>query len=143
MFWDVVEGIGPLVVVFGAIVAVVWLRGRVNQVRLAKQAETQQQLLAKFQSGEELAEFIETEGGREYLRQFESNPHGTILAVLGTGIVTSVLGLGLLVLVIWQGYLLFPGVVTMALGIGLVLAAFISRRLSDKGAGTKSGDPEP
>lgn len=137
------EQVLPLFVLFGAAVAVVWLRSRSNQVRLAKQAETQQQLLAKFQSGQELAEFIETEGGREYLRQFESNPHGTIVAVLGAGIVVSVLGLGVLVLLIWEDGLLFPGVVITALGIGLVLAAVISRRLSEKRLGTTLWDPEP
>ena len=133
----------PLFVLFGAAVAVVWLRSRSNQVRLARKAETQQQLLAKFQSGQELAEFIETEGGREYLRQFESNPHGTIVAVLGAGIVASVLGLAVLVLAIWEDALLFPGVIILALGIGLILAAVISRRLSEKGPATALWDPEP
>ncbi len=132
MFWEAVEELGPLLLIFGAIVAIVWLRGRERQVRLAKQAETQQQLLAKFQSGQELGEFIETEGGREFLSQFESNPHGTILAVLGAGIVAFVLGLGILVMVIWEGGLLIPGVGIMALGVGLILAAVISRRLSQE-----------
>ena len=132
MFWEAVHALGPLLLIFGTIVAIVWFRGRERQVRLAKQAETQQQLLAKFQSGQELGEFIETEGGREFLSQFESNPHGTILAVLGAGIVAFVLGLGVLVLVIWESGFLIPGVGIMALGVGLILAAVISRRLSQE-----------
>lgn len=67
--------------VFAAFVAIVWLRARVHQVRLVRQAETQQQLLAKVQSGRELAEFIETEDGKRLLRQFESDPHGMMLVV--------------------------------------------------------------
>lgn len=117
---------------FAAVVMIIWLRGKVNQVRLANQAETQQQLLARFQSGRELAEFIETEGGQQFLRQLESDPHRRILVVLAAGIVSSVLGLGFLVLMIWESGFLYPGVGTTALGIGLVVAALISKRLSEK-----------
>lgn len=118
--------------VFAAIVAVVWLRARVNQVRLARQAETQQQLLAKFQSGRELAEFIETDDGKHFLRQFQSDPHQMILVVLSAGVVSTVVGLGLLVLMIWEDGFLYPGVGTTALGVGLILAAIVSKTLSDR-----------
>lgn len=118
--------------VFAAIVGIVWLRARVNQARLARQAETQQQLLAKFQSGSELVEFIETEEGKQFLRQFESDPNRMILVVLSAGVVSTVLGFGLLVLMIWEDGFLFPGVGTTALGAGLIAAAIISKKLSDQ-----------
>ena len=127
-----VEGILVPLGFFAAIVAIIWLRGRVNQVRLAKQAETQQQLLAKFQSVGELAEFMETEGGQQFMRQFESNPHRMILGSLSAGIVFSFLGLGFLGFMTRNDNFLFPGVITLALGIGLIVAAIISRRLSRK-----------
>ena len=117
---------------FAAIVAIIWVRGRVSQVRFAKQAETQQLLLGKCQSGQELADFIETEGGQRFLRQFESNPHGMILGFLSTGIVSTVLGLGFFGLMTQDGGFLYPGVITLALGVGLILAAAISRRLSQE-----------
>lgn len=117
---------------FAAVVGIVWLRARVNQARLARQAETQQQLLAKFQSGSELVEFIETEDGKQFLRQFESDPNRMILVVLSAGVVSSVLGLGLLVLMIREDGFLFPGVGTTALGAGLIAAAIISKKLSDQ-----------
>ena len=117
---------------FAAVVGIIWLRARVNQVRLARQAETQQQLLAKFQSGRELAEFIETEDGKQFLRQFESDPHGMILVVLSAGVVSTVLGFGLLVLMIWEDGFLYPAVGTTALGVGLIAAAIISKKLSDQ-----------
>ena len=117
---------------FAAVVGIVWLRARVHQARLARQAETQQQLLAKFQSGSELVEFIETEDGKQFLRQFESDPNRMILVVLSAGIVSTVLGLGLLVLMIWEDGFLFPGVGTTALGAGLIAAAIISKKLSDQ-----------
>ena len=117
---------------FAAVVAIIWLRARVNQVRLARQAETQQQLLAKFQSGRELAEFIETDDGKQFLGQFESDPNRMILVVLSAGIVSTVLGFGLLLLMIWENGFLFPGVGTTALGVGLIAAAIISKKLSDQ-----------
>lgn len=132
MNWSAVEDILVTVGFFAAVVGIVWLRARVNQVRLARQAETQQQLLAKFQSGRELAEFIETEDGKQFLGQFESDPHRMILAVLSAGVVSSVLGFGLLLLMIWEDGFLFPGVGTTALGVGLVAAALISKKLSDQ-----------
>ena len=115
-----------------ALVAIVWLIGRVIQGRHAKQADTQQRLLAKFESGQELAEFMETEGGREFLRQFESNPHRMILGSLSAGVVLSFLGLGFFVLTPLDSDFVFHGVITLALGIGLIVAALISRRLSAK-----------
>lgn len=117
---------------FAAVVAIIWLRARVNQVRLVRQAETQQQLLAKFQSGRELAEFIETEDGKQFLGQFEADPNRMILVVLSAGIVSTVLGFGLLLLMIWENGFLFPGVGTTALGVGLIAAAIISKKLSDQ-----------
>lgn len=132
MNWSAVEDILVTVGFFAAVVGIVWLRARVNQVRLARQAETQQQLLAKFQSGRELAEFIETEDGKQFLGQFESDPHRMILVVLSAGVVSSVLGFGFLLLMIWEDGFLFPGVGTTALGVGLVAAALISKKLSDQ-----------
>ncbi|MCY3943406.1 MAG: hypothetical protein OXG18_06560 [Gemmatimonadetes bacterium] len=126
------EGILVALGFLAAVVGIVWLRARVNQVRLARQAETQQQLLAKFQSGRELAEFIETEDGKQFLRQFESDRNGTILVVLSAGIVSSALGLGFLVLMVWEDGFLYPGVGTTALGVGLIAAAAISKKLSDQ-----------
>ena len=132
MNWSAIEDIVMTLGLFAAVVVIIWLRARVNQVRLARQAETQQQLLAKFQSGRELADFIETEDGKQFLGQFESDPNRMILVVLSAGIVSTVLGLGLLVLMIWEDGFLFPGVGTTALGVGLIAAAIISKKLSDQ-----------
>ncbi|MYH49546.1 MAG: hypothetical protein F4151_08480 [Gammaproteobacteria bacterium] len=132
MNWSAFEDIVMTLGLFAAVVGIVWLRARVNQARLARQAETQQQLLAKFQSGRELAEFIETDDGKQFLGQFESDPHRMMLVVLSAGVVSSVLGLGFLVLMIWEDGFLYPGVGTTALGVGLILAAIISKKLSDQ-----------
>ena len=132
MVWAMLEDVLIVLGVITAIVLIVWLRGKTNQARLAKQVEAQQQLMAMFQSGQELADFIETPGGQQFLRQFESRPHGMILGFLAAGIVCSVLGLGLLGLMTREDEFLYPGVLTTAIGIGLILAALISRRLSQE-----------
>lgn len=132
MNWSAMEDILITLGLIAGAVGIIWLRARVHQVRLAKQAETQQQLLAKFQSGHELAEFIATEDGKRFLRQFESDPHRTMLVILSAGIVSAVVGLGFLVLMRWEDGFLFPSVVTMALAVGLILAALVSKKLSDE-----------
>lgn len=132
MPWSVIEDVLIVLGAFAGVVLLFWLRGRANQFRLARQAETHQQLLAKFQSGQELADFIETPGGREFMRQFEPNPHRMILGILSAGIVGTAVGLGLLFLMTQEDGFLYPGVVTTMIGVGLILAAVISRRLSQE-----------
>ena len=119
--------------IMATLVAIAWMWGRTGQTRLAKQAELQEQMLAKFQSGPELAEFLETEPGRRLMRQLESNPYRMILGTLMAGIVFCFVGFGFLALsVYFDDGLLFPGVGALAPGIGLVVAALISKRLSRK-----------
>ena len=59
MNWSAVEDILVTVGFFAAVVGIVWLRARVNQVRLARQAETQQQLLAKLEDIAFLTHFLD------------------------------------------------------------------------------------
>ncbi len=118
---------------FAVIVGIVWLRARVDQDRLARQAETAQQLLAKFQSGRELAEFMETESGQQFMRQFESKPRRMVIGSLAAGVVFVFLGLGFLGLAMRDGSFLYPGIIVLSLGIGLIVAAAISKRLSSDG----------
>ncbi len=128
---------------FAAVVAIVWLRIQLRQVQIAKQGELQQQLLAKFQSGEELGAFLASESGEQFMRQFESNPHRMILGTLAGGVVFLFLGLGFLVLAVWHGNFLYPGILTTSLGIGLMLAAWASRRLSLNWTEEPKGSADP
>lgn len=125
------EGIIIPTVFFGAVIAIIWLTGRVKQYRIEKQGELQQQLLAKFESAGELAEFLESESGRQFMRQFESSPYRMILGTLSLGIIFSFLGLGFLGLTALSNQeLLYPGVILLVLGLGFSAAAAVSRRLS-------------
>ena len=123
----------PFLGALAALVMIIWLRGRAGQVRLTRQTEALEQMLVKFQSGRELAEFLETETGQRFMRQFESNPHGMILGTLSAGIVSCFIGFGFFALsAYFDDGLLFPGGAAVALGIGLIVAALISKRLSRK-----------
>ena len=124
------EGIIIPTVFFGNVIAIVWLTGRVKQYRIEKQVELQQQLLAKFESAGELVEFLDTETGRNFMRQFESNPRRIILGFLSAGIVLTFLGLGFHGLAMSNGDFIIPGVLTLVVGIGFIVAAAISRRMS-------------
>ncbi len=116
---------------FAACIAIVWLLGIVRRHRIEKQAEIQQQLLTKFESAGELAEFLATESGRRFMRQFDSNPYGMILATLSLGIIFSLLGLGFLGLAALSDRdFLYPGIIVLVLGLGFAAAAAVSRRLS-------------
>ena len=128
------EGILIPLAFFALIAGIIWIRARVDQSRMARQAETQQQLLTKFQSGQELTEFLETESGQQFMRQFESRPRGMIMGSLAMGIVACFVALGFLFLGLTtrEDELVYPGVITLALGIGLIAAALVSRRLSRK-----------
>ena len=125
-----IEAIVIPTVVFGALVLIVWLTGKVRLYRIEKQVELQQQLLAKFESARELAEFLETDSGRQFMRQFESNPHRTILALMSVGIILTFLGLGFHGLAFSDSEFVIPGVLTLVIGIGFITAAAVSRRFS-------------
>lgn len=125
-----VEAIVIPTVVFGALVLIVWLTGKVRLYRIEKQVELQQQLLTKFESAGELAEFLSTESGKQFMRQFDSKPHRGILITLSFGIVLSFVGLVLLGLIPFRAGDLYQGGIMLAFGLGLVAAAAVSRRLS-------------
>ena len=125
------EAIFVPAIVFGAMIAIVWLILKFRQHRVEKQAEIQQQLLTKFESAGELSAFLDTESGQQFMRQFESNPHRLVLMMLSLGIVSSFLGLGFLALTALSNEeFLYPGIIMLVLGLGFAAAAAVSRRLS-------------
>jgi len=127
------EGVIALMVpfaFFATCILIYWLFGKVRQHRVEKQAEIQQQMLTKFESAGELAAFLETDSGRQFMRQFESNPHRSILALMSIGIILTFLGLGFHGLAFSNSDFVIPGVITLVIGAGFIVAAVVSRRLS-------------
>ena len=119
---------------FAMVFGIFWLRYRQRQAQIRAQADFHKQLLDKFGSGQEFAEFLDGKGSQRFLEELWSQRPGNNERVLGTmrnGVVLTTLGLGMLVLS-WtylEQFRVF-GVLALALGVGFLIAAAISHRLS-------------
>lgn len=120
---------------FAMIVVLFWLFMRQRQARIQARIQLQKQLLDKFSSGREFAEFLGSEGSRQFLQEFWSQsrgPGGPILSAMRNGVVLTVLGLGMLGLSLTRRGFLVPGVLVLALGVGFLISMAISYRLSQQ-----------
>ena len=120
---------------FAMIVLLVWLRHRAAQAKALVRTDVQKHLLDKFNSGEELTRFIESDDGRRFLEQLtveRTDPRAAQLWPVRVGIVLAVLAIGLLALSTQDGGLVFPGIMALTLGIGVLIAAWVSHRLVSK-----------
>ncbi len=121
-----------------------------RQRRVKAQSELQGRLLDKFSSAHEVAEFLQTQGGAQFVNSFSSEreePAAGILRSAHRGIVLSIVGVGCLGLTRAYGWennpLLVVGVILLCLGIGFLISAAVSHRLSqDLGLGARSGNPQ-
>lgn len=99
--------------------------------------EFHQQVLAKFTSGQEFAQFLNTKGSQQLLEGMwggQVNFKERLLKHVRLGAIFGVLGLGLLALAIFtsdDGYG-FLAVLCLGLGIGFLVSARVSYRLSEK-----------
>jgi hypothetical protein len=145
-----VTGILALLVpfaLFAMVFGILWLAFRRKQEQMQAQAVFHKQLLDKFSSGKEFSEFLESQGGRQFLKTLWSQGQSgvdRVLRPMRAGIVMTVVGLALLALS-WsrgQAGIRFPGVLVLALGIGFLMSAAVSHRLSRRwGNQLDSGRP--
>jgi hypothetical protein len=128
---------------FATVILMFWLVMRKRQAAAKAREEFNKQLLDKFGSGREFGEFLESEGGREFLAGLQTQgraPMDQTLRGVRTGVLTTTIGLGLLGMAIIRHPLVVPGVITVAVGVGFLLSAAITRRLSNQwGQNQKSG----
>jgi hypothetical protein len=126
-----------LLVVLAFLAWTVWLRSR----RRMAQVQLQHKLLDKFNSPQEIGDFLQTEGGRRFLQGMTTGRRDAgmrILLALQIGTVVSLLGIATLGL----GFV-YPmsrpgephpavifGALVLALGVGFLISAGISYRLS-------------
>ena len=122
---------------FGMIVLIVWLLYRRSQARMRARMEFHQQILAKFTSGQEFAEFLNSKGSQQLFEGISGgqvNLKDRLLKHVRLGAIFGVIGLGLLALAIVgrdDGYG-FLAVLSLGLGIGFLISARVSYRLSEK-----------
>jgi hypothetical protein len=118
---------------FAAVVLIIWLVLRQRQARSQVRAEFHKQLLDKFSSGREFADFLESKGSQRFLEELWSQkmgPKEQVLRSMRNGIVLAMLGLGMLALSWREKGLLVPAVLILALGVGFLISTAISHRLS-------------
>ena len=115
---------------FAMIFGIVWLRWRQQQARLQSKAELNKQLLDKFASGREFAEFLERKGSQRFLEDFWSQGSQSKEKTLRNGIVIAMLGLGFFSLAWMKKEFVIPGVLLLAVGAGFLISFAISHRLS-------------
>ena len=117
---------------FAMVVFIVWFGTRQKQVRVQARTDLHKHLLDKFGSGTELAQFLESEGGKKMLEDLGAervSPQDRALTHVRAGVVLTGLGIGFLVLTFKVSALAMPGGLLVALGIGFLIAAGVSRRL--------------
>jgi hypothetical protein len=133
------EAIVVVPVVFGTISWIAWLIfSTIRHYKSAKvQGEIQTRLLERFASSQDLLAYVESEGGRQFVRSLtteQTTPYGRILSAVQAGIIMVFFGVALLVLRARvgdaaEGFLIF-GTVILTLGLGFGVAAAASYFLS-------------
>ena len=131
---------------FAMIVLIIFVIARRRQAELRARTEFQKQILDKFGSGKEFAEFLGTEGSQRFLQSLSGHSFGAgerILRGMRGGITTAVLGIGFLLLTALRRGFVVPGVLLLALGAGLLISAAVSYHFSKKWTGGQAtpGDP--
>lgn len=131
---------------FAMIVLIIFVIARRRQAELRARTEFQKQILDKFGSGKEFAEFLGTEGSQRFLQSLSGHSFGArerILRGMRGGITIAVLGIGFLLLTALRRGFVVPGVLLLALGAGLLISAAVSYHFSRKWTGGQAtpGDP--
>ena len=136
-----VEIIVPIAV-FAMVVLIVWIVSQARRHSIQQRAELRRHLLDKFNSGQELTQFLATPQGQSFLKELEigsrlGSAKQQILRTVRWGILLFLLGIGFWI-IFHYGYarheddLIIPAVVLVVLGAGFLIAAAVSYWLSKK-----------
>lgn len=123
------------IALFAMVVLLVWFGIKVKRTRIQEQAELRKRLLDKFNSGQELTDFLASPQGQNFLKDEQAeqkSPRGRIISSIGSGIVLVILGVAFLGLNRLEHGFIYPGIILLALGVGVLIAAAISYRLYKK-----------
>jgi hypothetical protein len=126
---------------FGLAAWFFWLDAKRRQALVQARSDLQNRLLEKFASPQDVAQFLQTEGGRRFLQGLTSEHRRAgrgILFAMQVGVILTALGLA----VVGLGFAYPPkeggnpgviiGALILALGIGFLISAAISYSLSKK-----------
>ena len=118
---------------FAMIVLVIFVIARRRQAELQARAEFQKQILDKFGSGKELAEFLGAAGSERFFAALSAHnvdPRHRVLPGMRGGITLAMFGIGFLLLTGLRHGFVVPGVLFLALGLGLLISAAAAYHLS-------------
>jgi hypothetical protein len=123
--------------VFAMVVMIVWLVHLAKQKRLSEQAELQKHFLNKFNSAQELTQFLDTPQGQSFLKDMRiggdaAGPKDRIIRSVKGGILLLALGAGFLILLRFERDLIYPAAILLALGVGFLIGATVSYWLSKR-----------
>jgi hypothetical protein len=140
------EGLEVLIPIafFAMIALIVFVIARRRQAEIRARAEFQKQILDKFGSGKEFADFLGTEASQRFFATLSASSMGPRYRILGTmrcGITVAVLGIGFLLLTGLRHGFVVPGVLLLALGAGLLISAATSYHFSKKWSGGGPATP--
>jgi hypothetical protein len=131
--------------VFAMVVLIVWLAHLAKRSKLREQAELQKHFLNKFNSAQELTQFLDTPEGQSFLKDLRiggdaGGPKERIIRSIKSSLLLLALGAGFLVLLRIEKDLIYPAVLLLALGIGFLISAAVSYWLSKKWNIFEEGD---
>ncbi len=123
-----------IIAVFSTISFITWtIFSSVRRYKMARvQADVQTVLLARFDSAQNMAAYVETEAGKKFLSGLAFEREGPLAPMLDCvrwGIVIIFLGGALCILRAMGAVdsdVIVPGVLALALGVGFEVAAFVS-----------------
>jgi len=117
-------------------VLIVFIIARSKSEAAAYRAQVQEKLIARFNSGPELVEFLQSPTGKQYLGEAAEAPkhraYDRILASIRNAIILGFLGFAFVGIGIAEHDYdwFYPGFILTGLGIGFLVAAIVSRKLS-------------
>jgi len=144
------EGLVLLIVFLGTLALIgvlVYTYHRRKRDLIQARMQLQTRILDRFDSPQDFAGFLETDGGQRFLAGLSDErgwrPARRIVTGVSVGLVLVLLSgaFFLIALVETERHIAFPGFITLALGLGFLAASFASYRLS-KAWGLMNGDAE-
>lgn len=140
------EALGVLVPIalFAMIALIVFVAARRRHAELEARAAFQKQILDKFSSGKEFAEFLGSDGSQRFLEMLSSYSFSSrerVFHGMRGGITLTVLGLGFLLLTALRRGFVVPGVIFLAIGVGLLISVAASYHFSKKWTSGGRGTP--
>jgi hypothetical protein len=110
-----------------------------NWIKLRYKNKMYQGLMEKFSSSQEFTEFVNTQGGNDFINTFpieEPEIKEKLLSSINRGIITTIVGASLILIgFVYKEYAMefsIFGIAVTALGLGFLISAGISLRISRK-----------